>query len=369
MRVVVVSNDLVPEMGTPVAAPGLRASGLAAGLRSHGHDVAIVVDAAVVESFGGGVSEAGGVEVLSMDRLMPVLEERAPVAAVLVNANQADHLEQAPGVRFVYDLFAPRLLEVGHRADGDQSVTLDRLRARKVKALGMASAVVLNGRRKVGYAAAWLERAGREPRSVPTVVVPMPVEPWEAALDPEPRLVLGGYLQHWSRPGEWLEVVAEAAGSVPIEIVTGRHWGTAREPDPGSHLAALVASGRVVRRDPLPFDEFRRVLAGARAFVDLFDDTLERRLAMVTRSVVALATGVPVIHPPFTEVGSLVHGAGAGWVVDPTDTAAVAGAVASAVGDDGEAKRRGAAALELAREVFEPGAATAALAALLAEWS
>jgi hypothetical protein len=119
----------------------------------------------------------------------------------------------------------------------------------------------------------------------------------------------------------------------------------------------------------MPFDEFRRVLAGAWAFVDLFDDTLERRLAMVTRSVVALATGVPVIHPPFTEIGSLVHGAGAGWVADPSQPAAVSEAVAAATTDRGEVEGHGAAALALTRQVFEPKAATAPLAALLREWS
>jgi glycosyltransferase involved in cell wall biosynthesis len=369
MRVAVVSNDLVPEMGTPVAAPGLRASGLAAGLRAHGHEVTVAVDAAVAERYGDGVGPAADVEVIGMDGLMGFLEERTPVAALLINANQADHVFESPGVRFVYDLFAPRLLEVGHRGDGDQAATLDRIRSRKVKALGLASAVTLNGRRKAGYAAAWLERAGRDPGTVPTAVVPMPVEPLESKPHPEPRLVLGGYLQHWSRPGAWLDRVAGAADGVPIEIVTGRHWGTAREPDPGPYLGALIESGRVVRHDPMPYDEFRRVIAGAWAFVDLFDDTLERRLAMVTRSVVALATSVPVIHPPFTEVGSLVDGAAAGWVVDPSDPEAVAAAVSSATTDAEDVAQRSAAALGLAREVFEPKAATAPLSALLREWS
>ena len=369
MRVVIVSNDLVPEMGTPVAAPGLRASGLASGLRLHGHEVTTVVDASVVERYGSEVGQAAAVEVIAMDGLMAFLESRVPVAAVIINGNQADHLAESPGVRFVYDLFAPRLLEVGHRDDGDQAATLDRVRSRELRALGMASALVLNGRRKAGYAAAWLERAGRDPDAVPSAIVPMPLEPIESTPDVDPRLVLGGYLQHWSRPGAWLDALTEAAGDVPIEIITGRHWGTSRAPDPGPRLSSLLDSGRLTRRDPMPFDQFRLVLAGARAFVDLFDDTLERRLAMVTRSVVALATGVPVIHPPFTEVGSLIHRSRAGWVVDPTDAVAVAAAVSDAVSNLDGAKTRSAAALGLAREVFEPASATAPLAELLDEWS
>ncbi len=35
-KIVLVANDVVPGMGLPVAAPGLRAYGLAEGLRHHG---------------------------------------------------------------------------------------------------------------------------------------------------------------------------------------------------------------------------------------------------------------------------------------------------------------------------------------------
>ena len=42
-NVIIISNDVIPGMGLPVAAPGLRAWGLAHGLREHGISVEIVV--------------------------------------------------------------------------------------------------------------------------------------------------------------------------------------------------------------------------------------------------------------------------------------------------------------------------------------
>ena len=41
-RVIVISNDVVPGQAMPVAAPGLRAFGLASGLRQHGFDVSVI---------------------------------------------------------------------------------------------------------------------------------------------------------------------------------------------------------------------------------------------------------------------------------------------------------------------------------------
>jgi len=135
--------------------------------------------------------------------------------------------------------------------------------------------------------------------------------------------------------------------------------------DPGPDLDAFVRETGAMVHAPMPFADFRALLVGASAFVDLFEDTPERRMAMVTRSVVALTSGVPVIHPPFTEVGELVAGSGAGWTVDPTDRRGVCDVVSVAAGDTAEVRRRSSAALVLSERVFEPGVATAALAAAI----
>ena len=42
-RVFIISNDIVPSLGMPVAAPGLRAFGLAEGLRANGASVKTLV--------------------------------------------------------------------------------------------------------------------------------------------------------------------------------------------------------------------------------------------------------------------------------------------------------------------------------------
>ncbi len=44
VRAAILSKDVIPGMGVPVAAPGLRTWGMALGLRALGHEVTILID-------------------------------------------------------------------------------------------------------------------------------------------------------------------------------------------------------------------------------------------------------------------------------------------------------------------------------------
>jgi hypothetical protein len=79
---------------------------------------------------------------------------------------------------------------------------------------------------------------------------------------------------------------------------------------------------------------------------------------MVTRTLVAVACGLPVIHVPFTESGLLVERYSAGWLVDGDDGEGVAHAIDTAINEPGalEQRRRGAAAL--GQDVLSPAMAT-----------
>jgi hypothetical protein len=85
-RVVVISNDIVPGMGTPVAAPGLRAFGLAEGLRANGVEVEVLVPGHLARrrwtewGVKGTLPAAPGTEVVDVRELSGYLEMCAPVA-------------------------------------------------------------------------------------------------------------------------------------------------------------------------------------------------------------------------------------------------------------------------------------------------
>jgi hypothetical protein len=370
-RVVILSNDVVPEQGTLVAAPGLRAHGLAAGLRSAGFEVTTLVDAGAVERYRKAIGEvraAPDVEVRSPSEFMSRLKAERPAAAVMINGNQAEHLTRSRGLRFVYDGFAPRMLEIAFRTAGSTERDLARTAHSEGRAMRLADAVIVNGRFKVGWYLAWLIHAERDVRKVPVRVVEMTVpaaaRPFSGPAASPPTAVMAGYRHDWTTVPAAVEATIRAAGDrLHLVLVEGRHWGTSRpeRPDPGRE--ALSGLSGVEIRPPMPWEEFSRFLAGADLFVDLFPRTPERELAMVTRSVVALAHGLPVVHPPFTEVSPIIAGSGAGWLVDPDDPAAVERLVAGL--DPAEIAARGAAAAALARGRLDPATAVRPLVEIL----
>ena len=71
--------------------------------------------------------------------------------------------------------------------------------------------------------------------------------------------------------------------------------------------------------------------------------------------MVALSCGVPVVHPPFTEVSPLVAAYDAGWLVDPADPEAVDAVFDEVVGRPEVVAAKAAGARRLWRGGARPG--------------
>ena len=247
MRVIVLSNDLVPDQGTPVAAPGIRAHQLVEGLRANGVDAEVVVAADAVEAYraaGMGPEPLDSVPVVEPDALQRHIRSRRADVAVLINGNQAQHLEWSTKVRFVLDVFAPRVLEYAYRdRDAYPVRAVGRLRDQTLAAYRLAEAVIVNGARKVPYAMAWLLQTDRDIREIPIRVVEMGIpisEVPEVERSGPVRVGVTGYLQRWSAPGPWLDVLAERLGAdVIAEAIIGRHWGRGAPLPPKASRAVL----------------------------------------------------------------------------------------------------------------------------------
>lgn len=341
MHIVVLSNDVVPGFGVAVAAPGLRAAGLAEGLRSHGHDVTVFVPRDVLEQlFPGSVPMAPeGSHVVDTAALMASIDDVGPEVVVFINANLTPQLEPRHDVRFVYDLFAPKVLELEASIDlapAEVDRAVAELTRTKTRALALADAIWVNGARKIPYAAEWASHPavaeqrsalGRGPiqRDAITVVnmaVPLPdgVGPVETPPANSPaRLGIAGYAQRWStleavHPGH--QLLADAGHE--LHALLPSHWGGNSEAAPVSALPTST----VHHRGPLPFEDFAAWVQSMDAMVDVFAPSPERRFAMITRSAVSLRLGVPLVHAVDSEISNLVTEHNAGWVIDPTDDAA-----------------------------------------------
>ncbi|MGA7271397.1 MAG: hypothetical protein WB239_10025, partial [Acidimicrobiia bacterium] len=347
-HVVIVSNDVIPGSGMPVAAPGLRAYGLAQGLKAHGDQAEIVVVSAPVDRQWQGdmpPPTTPGAMVLPTETLPDYLDSRRPVVVVITNSNQIDHIPEGPDVSVVLDFFAPKMLELTYRDDELDIEAFRFLRERKKRAIERADAYIVNGHKKVPYFLAWIIQADRDLRTTELGVVPMGVP--SKFIDKEPsgpvKLVNAGYLQGWSQHGKWMDVLRQVLdnGGFELHALTPPHWG--RPVDLVSEVAEELGAHPAVRTyDALRFEDFQDFLARADVSVDLFDWSWEREYAMVTRTVVALACGVPVIHPPFTEVSPIIAEYDAGWLVDPDDEQGFESTLKSLVNDPGEIARKAA---------------------------
>jgi hypothetical protein len=382
-KVFILSNDVVPSLGMPVAAPGLRAFGLAEGLRANGVKVKTLVTRGFTDRqwlrFGRSVPHptAPHAEVVSARRLARYLETNAPAVVVLINSNQVDHLRPIRGVRYVLDFFAPKMLETLYQhGEGYPRDELAALRRRKIQAIELADAFIVNGKKKLPYFLAWMLQADRDVRTLPVEVVNM-CAPVSFSGEAGPvgsgvRFAVAGYLQSWSTLGSWVKVVErqlERPG-MRLDLLLPWHWGGAAERSHESRadLDRLERNGSVTTHGPMTFSEFQAFLSKIDVSIDLFQHNLEREYAMVTRSVISLACGVPVIHPPFTEVSPMIAEYDAGWLIDPPDTKTLEDVISGIIDDPDLVRRKKENARALASEVLDPAVAVKPLLRIMEGW-
>lgn len=373
-KVILISNDVVPGMAMPVAAPGLRVFGLGEGLRAHGFRVLTVVAHGPVGSQWKGTVPPPAPRdtvVLKEAEMGDFVAAEAPAVVVVTNSNQWDNLRPEPGVRYVVDLFAPKMLELAfHEDHADREEALDRLRQRKLRAFRGADAFIVNGPKKVPYFLAWLLHAGRDIGSTPLEPVFMGVPAYFRDRDPgrdETRLAVAGYLQGWSLPGPWLERVVSRLEPprVTLQVALPVHWGQPSRELGREKMRALFGRPGVRVHDAMRFTAFQEFMATIDVAIDLFAHTLEREYAVITRSVVAIACGVPVVHPPFTEVSPLIARYDAGWLVDPDDLTALDAVLEEILGRPDAVAAKAANARRLWREVIDPAVAVQPLARIV----
>ncbi len=373
-KVILISNDVVPGMAMPVAAPGLRVFGLATGLREHGVPVLTAVAHGPVHSQWKGElppPTPRDTVVLRESEMADFVSTEAPAVVLLTNSNQWDNLRPTPGVRYVIDLFAPKMLELAFHEDHQhREEALDRLRQRKLRALQAADAFIVNGRKKVPYFLAWLLQAGRDVRRTPLEPVFMCLPSHWAERDPDrtdTRLAVAGYLQGWSLPGAWLDRVVHRLDPprLTLQVALPVHWGQPSRELGREKMQAMFGHPGVRVHDAMRFTAFQEFMSTIDVAIDLFAHTLEREYAVITRSVVAAACGVPVVHPPFTEVSPLIEQYDAGWLVDPEDTAALDAVLDEIVERPEAVAAKAANARRLWAEVIDPAVAVEPLVRII----
>lgn len=370
MKILVYSNDVVPGLGVPVAAPGLRSWGLAIGLRTHHHEVVLAIDDRVLpRAWRRAVPPPlpRGVVAISPQDITPYVRVHGFDAVIITNSNVAEHIDEGLSAILVYDFFAPKMLEFAERARSLPDKVAERqiqgLRNRKLNGLRKADCVISNGAKKVPYIREWLALAGCSETPVDVVNMALPIDARDAQREGPVRVAVTGYLQPWSTPGRWTGPIASYldSGSIELHLMVSQHWGGNDIMELPPVLEKLAHHENTVVHGPMSYSAFRSTLRKCDLALDVFSYNPERELAMVTRSVVALACGLPVMHVAFTEVTPMIEAHGAGWIVDGDSVEEIASTLARIVPRGRELENARQGALRLAETMIDPNIAVAKL--------
>jgi hypothetical protein len=332
-KILVVSNFPPPLPDVTTLGPGLRAFSLARGLVSAGHKVSLSYPEAhkLPERV---VREASRklalpIKPVRMTKLGEFILEGMFEFVILTNYHGFRHIidgiEQGRfrPTRFLYDFFAPRLLEEASDPQADKA-KIAEWTSLKHRALRVSGAVLVNGLKKLPYAMAWLlaSKANLRKPLVPvgfaidtgTKSSPVSTNERDFSVLP-PRAFIAGNQQRWTDSQLSTVRLLQALADNRWELVV---CGTPELTNlfANSHIADRFATMKIESYADLPFDAFCDRQASCDLIIDAFTRSPERELAYVTRTAVALADGLPAIHPRWTETGEIIKSYGAGWLYE-----------------------------------------------------
>jgi GT2 family glycosyltransferase len=332
-RVLVVSPDILPYPGLPTVGSGLRAWGIAHGLRAAGHEVVLSMPS---------VAAAGREDLLPSEALeltwkpetlLDVCRRADPDVVVVCGWPVLDYLPaHLLDVPVALDQAGPHLLEREAQHAGDPAANAEA----KLRAFAKADYFTSSGTVQHRYFEDWLRRAGWDDADLGTRagVIPFSLDPALPKREPAAELtfVYGGIFLPWQDPSAALEELVselERRGEGILRFFGGEHpWSRVEAPHFQQLVARLERSPHVVVSGFQPFDgivdEYRR----AHVAVDLMLRNRERELAFTTRTVVYLWCGLPVIYNDYSELSTLIDEYDAGWTVDPSDRTAIRAAIA-----------------------------------------
>ena len=327
-RILVISSDILPYPGLPTVGSGLRAWGIGQGLAARGHDVVFSMPRAAIAGREGLVAPA--VSELAWDNvsLAEVVRKADPDVVVVCNwPVMALMPTELFGMPFVLDQHGPHFMEREFQNAGDPSENTRH----KLEALRKADFFTCAGEKQSHYFQSWLERAGwtEEERRERSGVIPVSLSPDLPERRPDQQLafIYGGVFLPWQDPSLALSELVEAldaSAAGTLYFFGGQH--PVYPVNTGIYtklLGQLKKSKHVVAPGMVSHDELIARYTRAHVAVDVMQRNRERELAFTTRTVEYLWCGLPVIYHDYAELSGYIREYNAGWIVDPTDRAAV----------------------------------------------
>ena len=234
----------------------------------------------------------------------------------------------------------------------------------------------VNGEKKFGYTLGWLSSINADvskPIVITNMCLPSSIgndanKQIEKSYNIKSKLtfLLGGHKQSWNQSNiNYVELISK---------ISSKGWNIVNVGTPSfaSYFESPFAEKFVIEGnhlenfETLDYYQYQKLLnEKIDIAIDLFSLNRERQLAMVTRSVVALSSGKPVIHPRGTEVAALIEQYDAGWLYK--DENEVFGIIDWIAANPDSLKQKKINVARLYREKFSPIVAVGSLARMIAE--
>lgn len=359
MKILVFCSDLLPLPGLPTSGGGLRCWQMIQSLKAAGHEV--VASMPLFTFHGRRWREHAPAEYVEtswspgdQDRLVA---EHRPDAILFTSTWIVDQLQKPFAGLRIYDLDGPQLLEMHYKTDLDPVASPHA----KIQKLAQADFVFCAGQRQRFYFWPFLMLAGLPIESLSQIPV-IPV----ALMDPPPahshpervEVIVAGGFYPWQDPRIGLEVLGRVAGDyAPQKLrvrVIGSSHGVTGEDDRRYNAirSQLERLPNVEFLDFVAHEQLTQLCQNASFAFELHARNPERELAVTTRTVDALWSGLPVLYNDFGELSDLIRSYDAGWVVDPEDAGAVESALRSILDGGGDLQAKSRNAQRLASDKF-----------------
>ncbi len=326
-KILVVTTEPLPLPGGLTTGAGLRAWGLAEGLRSAGFHVIIAspLEGDQAKQQAAAETPDPSVRFFSRSDLGALVENENPDVVVMQHWGLVYAL---PDLKcpLVIDLAGPHLLERQYWGNQD----LHRDLQEKLSALRRADFITLGGVFQRHYFYPYLAMAGFDITNTNFPVIPFSVAPQAVEGSPAPgseaTFIYGGAFLAWQNPEKpirWLLDEVDKAGRGRLLFYGGAH--PSMDASGGRFLSLyqfVKAHPRVEVRGWKPFDQLTKEYAAeGHVALDLMERNPERELAYTTRTMVYLQCGLPVVYNNYSEISLLVQRNGCGWCLDPEDEA------------------------------------------------
>jgi glycosyltransferase involved in cell wall biosynthesis len=335
-RVLVITTEPLPFKGLMTTGAGLRAWGIAEGLKNSGHDVTIGMPVECIE--GKEINDPffdKKKNVFIRSQLTEYCNAQKPDVIVFQHWGLMNELKTEP-CPIAVDLAGAHLLERYYWNGGGENPedpakvfedTFEMNLSEKLKALRRSDFLCCSGKFQRLYFLPYLAMAGFPMIKnilpvIPFSIAPKPPFTGEIKRDPF-TFVFGGMFLPWQNPEKplkWLLECFDEKDRGCLLFFGGMHPGMDVSRGKFEPLVKMLsAHPRVEMKGLMPFNELCEEYSRASVALDLFEKNPERELAFTTRTVVYLWCGLPVIYNNYSELSEYIDQGDAGWILPPDD--------------------------------------------------